>query len=274
MKFLAFFVLLSSLAFCQEPLTGVVYDAATKQPIPYAVAGIPSKKLGTVCDDKGNFKLAGPLSDSDTLKISAIGYYYRLISAKELAQSPLQVYLKPQPVQLAEVNVKAGKLVKEIAGNKKFNKKNCTAFIGKEDNWKGEEAAIRANYDAGQRAQIEDFNFYIVQNKYEDTLVFRLMLYNVGYMGLPGRTFLTKPVIFKTAVKQGPVHIDLKDYMIFTEKDFFISLECLMDKMEAGKFCFAGSIDTPSYVRKSAFSNWTRVSRGGADFNVTLSYQE
>jgi hypothetical protein len=91
---------------------------------------------------------------------------------------------------------------------------------------------------------------------------------------MPGKTFLSKPVIFKTAVKNGVVHVDLKDKGIYTDKDFFISLECLMDKMEAEQFCFAGSIETPSFVRSHAFSKWSRVRGGGADFNVTVSYQK
>jgi hypothetical protein len=190
------------------------------------------------------------------------------------AKSLESVSLDPYMEQLSEVNIKAGKVRRKVVGCKSFHKTSCTAFVGSEANWKGAEAAIRANYTEGAMAKIEDFSFFIVRNNYDDSLAFRLMLYYVNDWNLPGKTFLAKPVIFKTAVKNGVVHIALKDKNIFTDKDFFISLECLMDKMEAEKFCFAGSIETPSFVRLHAFSKWSRVRGGGADFSITVSYQK
>ena len=104
--------------------------------------------------------------------------------------------------------------------------------------------------------------------------MFRLNLYSITTKNLPGETFLRKPIIFKTAVKQGVVHVDLKKYNITYGNDFFISLECLMDKMDQTKFCFAGSAKIPSYVKTSTFMNWYRVRGGGADLNVTVSYNK
>ncbi|HEX7414236.1 MAG TPA: hypothetical protein VF411_09340, partial [Bacteroidia bacterium] len=68
------------------------------------------------------------------------------------------------------------------------------------------------------------------------------------------------------------VQVNLKDYLISTTRDFFISLECLEEKMESGKFCFAGSIKVPSFVKTSPFAKWVRVKGGGGDFNVKVSY--
>ena len=98
------------------------------------------------------------------------------------------------------------------------------------------------------------------------------MLYEVDEKGYPGKTFLKKPILFKTIAKEGEVLVNLKDHSISTTGDFFISLECLEEEMESAKFCFAGSIKVPSFFKTSAFSRWGKVKGGGGDFNVKVSY--
>jgi hypothetical protein len=251
-----------------------ITDASAKTGIPFASVGIKGKNIGTVADENGNFELSIlKCSGDDTLKVSAIGYKTKAFTVSEAKQSMNKIiYLEPQIVKLNEVVVTSKKVKRKVLGTSKYSTKNCSAFQGLEGNWRGEEAAIRANNEEGKSVFIEDFNFYIIQNKYEDSLVFRLMLYSVDNRNLPGPTFLNKPIIFKTAVKQGIVHVDLRNYNIVHEGDFFISLECLMNKMEQTKFCFAGSIGVPSYVKTSTFMHWYRVKGGGADLNVTVSY--
>jgi hypothetical protein len=168
---------------------------------------------------------------------------------------------------LTEIKVKPKKSV--ILGTYKYSTKNCTAFTGKTGNWKGEQAAIQANNPEDVTVYFETFSFYVVKNLYHDSLQFRVMLYRVAENGRPGSTFLKKPILFKTNSKQGEVNVDLKPYDIVHTGDFFISLECLEDEMDASKFCFAGSIKVPSYF-KSAFGRWGKVKGGGGDFNVKV----
>jgi len=271
---LIFFVFFSFVIFSQNPFNAAIIDAETRAPIPFASIGIKGKNIGTVANERGNFELNILLCDEDdTLKISAIGYKTKAFTVSEARQSGTKIIiLEPKTVKLDEVVIKSKKVKRKVLGTTKYSTRNCSAFMGTNGNWKGEEAAIRANNEKGKHVFIEDFNFYIIQNKYEDSLIFRLNLYSVNAKNLPGETFLKKPIIFKTTVKQGVVHVDLKPYNITYNDDFFISLECLMDKMESTKFCFAGSSAVPSYVKTSAFMNWYKVRGGGADLNVTVSY--
>jgi hypothetical protein len=266
--------LISKLLQAQTLVKGTVLDEITNEPIPYASVGLLGKSQGMICDGNGNFELSlHGFLDTDTLKFTSIGYEPKLIlmsQAKTFTNE--KVKLKALTTQLSEVKVKAGK--GKILGTQKFSKKTCTAFIGVGNNWRGEEAAIRANNNPGTLVYLEEFRFYVIKNLYEDSLVFRLCLYEVNEKEMPGKMFLQKPIIFKTKVKQGDVFVDLREYFIFTDKDFFISLECLMNKMEATQFCFSGSIDTPSYTRTSFFTRWRRVSRGGADLSIKASYQK
>lgn len=274
MRFLSIFLVFPLLSGAQGIYNAKITDASSNAGIPFASIGIKGKNIGTVADEKGNFEMnILKCEEDDTLKISAIGYKTKGFTVSEARQSMSKIILlEPLVVKLDEILITSKKVKRKTLGTTKYSTKNCSAFQGLEGNWKGEEAAIRANNEKGKSVFIEDFNFYIIQNKYEDSLVFRLMLYSVNTKNLPGETFLKKPVIFKTAVKQGIVHVDLRNYNIIYNDDFFISLECLMDKMDQTKFCFAGSAKVASYVKTSTFMNWYRVRGGGADLNVTVSY--
>ncbi len=274
LRWFTYFVLLYNLSFGQNIINGIIKDANNSQPIPYASIGVVGKHFGTLCDQNGNFELSIPFfTDEDTLKLSAVGYENLSITKAGVRSiKGKTLLLKPLVYDLTEVKVKPQKVYNKILGTSDYSKKNCTAFIGENDNWKGEQAAIQANNKKGTTVYIEGFNFYIINNAYIDSLKFRVMFYEVGAKGYPSKTFLKKPIIFKTNVKQGEVHVDLKDYFISTSDDFFISLECLEDTMEPGKFCYAGSVKVPSFYKTSAFGRWGRVRGGGGDFNVNVSY--
>jgi hypothetical protein len=79
--------------------------------------------------------------------------------------------------------------------------------------------------------------------------------------------------------KQGEFTLVLKDYNIRCNRDFFVSLECLMDEMDITKFCYTSSIATSSYYKVKAFSKWhntkgTGSGGGGADFKINVSYTD
>jgi hypothetical protein len=258
----------------QQIINGVVKDEQSLNPVPFATIGMTGKHFGTLTNEKGDFELSTPyFSDADTLKISAIGYETISLAKEEVRGIKNKILLlKPIAYELNEVKVKPLKVRTKILGTEDYSKKNCTAFMGENENWKGEQAAIKAGNKEGQTVYIEEFGFYIIKNDYPDSLKFRIMFYEVGAKGYPSKTFLKKPIVFKTNVKQGEVKVDLKDYSVSTTGDFFISLECLEAKMEAAKFCYAGSVGVPSFYKTTAYGRWGRVKGGGGDFNVKVSY--
>ena len=263
---------ISGFAYAQLSISGVVKDNSTQQGIPFASIGIVGTQAGTLTDGNGNFLLTIPHL-TDSIHISSIGYNGLSLSANELQSNPRHVfYLKPEAYKLNEVVVDAKNMMYKILGTSNYSKEICSAFIGENANWRGEQAAILVTKKDSTKVLLESFGFYVVKNNYTDSLQFRIMLYEVDEKGYPGNTFLKKPLLFKTNIKQGEVRVDIRDYYITHSTDFFISLECLEEKMEAHKFCFAGSIKVPSFVKTSAFAKWIRVRGGGADLNVKVSY--
>jgi hypothetical protein len=276
MKKIAALLFVSQFGFAQIVLKGKVIEEGTNQPVSFASVGVKSRTYGTVCDENGNFELkVGTFLDSDTLKISAIGYQAKgFLMNKAKSFTSETIILKPGSIQLSEVKVKPGKTVQKTLGNKNYNENICMSFQGPEGSWKGTEVSIKANNKKGRLVFIEDFNFYIVKNLYKDSLTFRLNFYKEDKDGMPGENILRKPIIFKTKVRSGIVSIKLKDYFINCDDDFFISLECLEEKIDKDVFCFSGALLGPSYAKMSTFSDWVKLPVGGVDLNVTVTYQK
>lgn len=272
----AFLVLFGALfAAVQAQVKGKIIDNLGK-PVSYASIGVVGKAIGTLSNEDGSFELL--LRDDlakDSIRISAIGYHTITFSVPDFRLKSAEIRLENAPVELEEVKIKSKKIKFTYLGNKDYTKNNCSGFVKNSDNWKGSEAAILAGNKAGRYVKLESFSFYVIQNKYADSLLFRLMFYETAdtkYQYPKQKTFLRKPIIFKVGIKQGEFTLDLSSYNITTSSDFYISLECLMDEMDISKFCYAGSYGTPSFVKSSAFERWTRVRGGGGDFNVKVSY--
>lgn len=274
-KLLFYLLLISTAATSQTIVKGKVTENSGTG-IPYASIGIKGKTYGTVCDEEGNFELKiNSFTDNDSLKISAIGFRQKTISMKTAkGYSGEKITLMPAAVQLNEIKIKPQKTVTKVLGNKHYNKNICLSFQGAENNWKGAEISIKANNRKGRLVFLENFNFYIVKNLYEDSLTFRLNFYKENQEGLPGENILRKPIVFKTKIKEGIVSVNLKNYLINADDDFFMSLECLEETIDKDKLCFSGSVSGPSFMKVATFMDWMKIPFGGIDFNVTVSYQK
>lgn len=271
--------MLSANFFAQQKISGVIFDKTGNKPISFASIGIAGKQVGTLSDENGLFELI--LTDdqkNDTLKVYAIGYKPQVFNAAGFTKEVnKKIFLESLPTQLAEVEIKSKKIKYKTLGTTKYSKNNCSGFVKNTNNWKGSECALKIHNKGTKTVLMETFSFYIIQNKYSDSLTFRLMFYEAAdtkWQYPSTRPFMKKPIIFKVGQKQGEFVLNIKDYDVCTSKDFYVSLECLMNEMEITKFCYAGSYSSPSFVKAAAFSKWTQVRGGGPDFNVKVSYSD
>ncbi len=279
MKYILLFLTITGNLFSQQKISGVILDKASNKPIAFASIGIVGKQVGTLSDENGVFELTlAEYQKKDTLKVYAIGYKPQVFYAPDLIKDlNKKMSLEALPTQLAEVEVRSKKIKYKTLGTTKYSKNNCSGFVKNTNNWKGSESALKINNKDGRQVLMETFSFYIIQNKYADSLTFRLMFYEAAdtkWQYPSTRPFMKKPIIFKIGQKNGEFVLNIKDYGIYTSKDFYVSLECLMDEMEITKFCYAGSYDSPSFVKAAPFSKWTQIRGGGPDFNVKVSYTD
>ncbi len=289
MKLLILYVFFTSTCLGQTLIKGIIIDKTTGQPIPFVSIGIIGKSIGTLTDENGNFEVKlYENQKKDSLKIYTIGYKPIVFLVSDFMKEVNQkISLENLPTQLEEVTIRPKKVKYKILGTSNYTKNNCTGFADMAGNWKGSEAAILIRNN--KNSFIESFNFYVIQNKYSDSVLFRLNFYerisppknSPVWLGQDwvGPTILKKAIVFKVGIKQGEFSLPLIKYNIQTSKDFFVSLECLMDEMEITKFCYSGSIAVESFFKVKAFSTWHRTGGrngrpggGGADFNVKVSY--
>ncbi|MBL7921833.1 MAG: carboxypeptidase-like regulatory domain-containing protein [Bacteroidia bacterium] len=279
MKYLLPFLIIACNLVAQQKISGLIIDKTTNMPISFASIGIVGKQVGTLSNENGFFELILTEDQKkDTLKVYAIGFKAQFFSATDLLKEVnKKMSLEAMPKQLEEVVVKSKKIKYKTLGTTKYSKNNCSGFVKNTNNWKGSESALKINNKEGRQVLMESFSFYIIQNNYADSLTFRLMFYEAAdtkWQYPSTRPFMKKPIIFKIGQKNGEFVLNIKDYGIYTSKDFYVSLECLMDEMEITKFCYAGSYDSPSFVKAAAFSKWTQIRGGGPDFNVKVSFTD
>lgn len=275
MKSLLFFLLLFPTLQAQISVSGVIREKESNLPIPFAGIGLSNKSIGTLSSENGEFSFTvNKQEENDSIRFLAIGYKAITIRLSDyLMRSEKKIELEKDASLLDEVVIESKKIKKETLGTTKYSKSNCTGFVKGSSNWIGSETALLAGNKEGRKVLIESFSFYIIQNKYSDSLRFRLMFYEASEKKWPRlHTFLRKPVFFKVGQANGEFTLDLKEMNITTTHDFFISLECLSSEVDISKFCYAGSYNSPSFVRPAYFSRWYKGKGGGADLNVKVSY--
>ncbi len=266
-----------SLSVAQIKLTGVILNANSKTPISFTSVGLLGKSYGTVSDENGTFELElKNENEKDSVRIASIGFKTKTFLVKNyLSEKIRTVYLEEESIVLDEVIVNSTKIKYKELGANDYSTKNCSGFVKNENNWRGSEAAIIAGNKVGRFVLIENFKFYIIKNLYTDSLRFRLKFYEASEKKYPRyKLIMKKPVYFKVGIKNGEVEVKLKEYNITTDKDFFVSLECLENEMDINKFCYAGSYSTPCFAKTAAFASWIRTRAGGADFTVKVSYSD
>lgn len=274
MRFLFHIFLIFGVLKAQTIISGKLTNEKNEA-IPYASVGSIKQNTGVLSDENGFFNLElASYNETDSIKLFAIGYKERNISILEIKTSGLnELRLREEGKTLDEVNVTAKKLYRKKLGIVKYDKTNCSGFVGIGSNWKGVEIGIRIPNANKQLLKIVDFHFYVIKNTMPDSLIFRLNVYSSSEY-YPTKNILKKPIIFKTAVKQGEVSLDLSAYDIKAYDDFFVSLECLMEKVDIKDFCFAGQNSEPSYIRDGVFKKWKKMRGGGGAFNVSVLYQK
>jgi outer membrane cobalamin receptor len=86
-------------------LRGVVHDAVTNQPVPYALVNLPDAELNVVADSVGRFALEAS-AEQAAVVVSRVGYEEKRWERVD-ASRPVTFYLQPSPVHLEGISVSA-----------------------------------------------------------------------------------------------------------------------------------------------------------------------
>ncbi len=127
---LVFFLLfLYGKIFPQYTITGKVFAAETKEPVPFATVLLKGTAVGASTDFDGNFQITTD-KISDSLIASYIGYRKTVIALKRGLPQTLSIplFVVNGGIALTEINVKAGenpahRIIRAAIAHKKFNNK-------------------------------------------------------------------------------------------------------------------------------------------------------
>ncbi len=92
----------------EKIIQGVVADALTKEPIPFANISIKNSRAGTVTDSIGRFKIKLPAVQHTIIIASHISYYTTTYVLNDSESDNINIYLPVKEFQLADVIVSAG----------------------------------------------------------------------------------------------------------------------------------------------------------------------
>ena len=261
--------------------TGEVLDRATGEPIPYVNIGIMEARIGTVSNAKGVFSLIveNPSKYEDkNLLISCLGYEPKEIPVNALAKvfdGFPRILLEPKVYELDEITVSNldGDFINQRLGYRNSGEQIFGYWIG--DTGLGAELATRIIARKGKR-KIKTLEFE-VWHITADSVQVRVNIYasNNKKGGIPGENLNTsKKNILYTITKDTKIgRVDLSDYNIFVENDFFVSLELLgMFGGDEIELILAGTLSRPGSFRKYvSMDRWQRLSYSMA-YRVQTEY--
>lgn len=227
----AAFLLLCAQANAQSTtLSGTVVDAASGQPIPFAVVEIPARHLGVQATEQGTFVLELPaaLAPADSLRATSLGYQARQFAVP--AASPGRLALLAAAVALPEAVVRPPGPPTVLGpgddGDRAgFSQGNLRAVGSK--GWQ-----VARRFEQAPTGVVQAVRFYVKPNsqcgKASAKTPFRVRLYAAdGPAGAPGTDLLTTSIL-TVATGKGWHEVDLLRYQIKVPMaGFYVAMEWL-----------------------------------------------
>jgi hypothetical protein len=115
---------------------------------------------------------------------------------------------------------------------------------------------------------IEAFHAVLDYNKF-DTFKFRINIYNLK-KGVPNENILTENIIATTQIKKGILTVNLSDYNIVVNENFFISIELIEQMGQGGLHFLADYKGSPIITRAASQGKWNKQDDLSFGFSVTV----
>jgi hypothetical protein len=219
---LYFLVLFFNIQFYGQTITGYVIDNSNGEPLIYASIGVIGTTVGTITNEKGNFRLdVINLPPKSIVRISMIGFKSRTFTIDQLLIKQYSISLERETYNLPEVFVSpAGKLIN--VGTTSFSFKNGFCGWGGNDFGKGWEIGTKIDLgDSPKRLK----SLHIRVNKQSfDSSLFRLHIRNI-LDSLPQNELLKTNILIAITKESGWITIDLSKYNLVFEGEIALSLE-------------------------------------------------
>lgn len=145
-----------------QELRGVLSDAKTGLPIPFANVTVKGTTLGTVTDTAGFFTLNRSFKQGDSLRISAVGY--KAITLSAIGKDTLHILLESDARDLGLIDIKAGEnpaiiLLRKVLEKKPFHNPESQAYFSYDSYSKVEIDFLGMSKTPPKKGLLKDFAF-------------------------------------------------------------------------------------------------------------------
>lgn len=245
--------------FSQEVIIeGIIIDSKTKEKISFANIGIQLKDIGTISNEKGDFKIHIPTeNNNDTLSFSHLGFIKKQIPIKDLLKNKNTIELSREIKTLDEIKINVSIKKKPIKIGTQSYSSMVAGYVRENNNKNNDIRELAKKIKTKKPIRINDININLFLVRIPD-VKFRVNFYS-EVNGLPGDKVNTEEIIINTTIKDGWNTIDVSDYNLVFNKTFFVSLEYLPDfGSNTEPFRFSGQLFGESITRAASFGNWKR----------------
>ena len=277
MACLSFFIFSQNQFFAQSnSVRGTIFNEKN-EPLSYVNIGIIGTSLGTVSDEKGDFKLYfdETIAENDTVRFSSIGFSTQDFSINKLrGNEDFNLEMKISNNTFTEVVVLPGFEKTKTKGNKNTGARmNVYNSISKKPN-QNLGAEIGRKFKIKTTTQLKKNRFFVAKNNF-DTVRFRINIYHLKRRK-PGKNILTQNIIKEVVEKKtGWIEVDLTPYQILSDKSVIVGVEWIYHSKN-GRFLTL-SISVPSvgsvhFYKYGSQNKWKRFSMMSSAMQLEMAF--
>lgn len=265
-----------------QTITGKVINQSDGEPIEYVNIGIVEIAIGTITNEKGEFKLdTKGLPIDSKVRISMVGFQTQTFTVDELSKNSNSIKLLEQTYTIAEVIVKPKGIIRKV-GTTSSTKGGGVLGWGGTQFGSGHEQGTMINL-GNTPVMLKSLHVKLYKQSFDSTLL-RLHIRNIAD-DIPNNELLKENVIINISEESGWVEFDISKYGIVLSGEIALSLEWLkvygvnenrLVRMNKSKIPTANVLFTKSnnagtsYMRKGSEAKWVKLDNQSPSFYLTI----
>ncbi|SDH07081.1 carboxypeptidase-like regulatory domain-containing protein [Winogradskyella thalassocola] len=245
-----------------QTINGVVKDSLSGEVIAYANIVLKNGK-GTYSDEFGSFKLTVKNVDTDTLKVSTIGYESQFIPVNLFKDDLIyNVLLAPKTEGLDEVLISSKKLKygkKEILGEQREGNQSVTSLIGYE-------TAVLIENPENKTGKVN--GVYINLKKRNDAeyiATFNVKFYQFDSIAnAPGKLMYNENIYVQPKNKKYRLWVNVEDFgILFPKNGMCVGVEMVNTYGKVKKYAYFGPMYRYTFTEDKTLQTWSNYHNSG-----------
>ncbi|WP_179333355.1 carboxypeptidase-like regulatory domain-containing protein [Winogradskyella costae] len=263
MKIITLLVVLFNLSIGNaQAINGVVKDSLSGEVIAYANIVLKNGK-GTYSDESGSFKLNIKNTNTDTIKVSTMGYESKMISVNLLKDNLVyDILLVPKTEGLDEVLISSRKLKygeKEILGEQREGNQSVTSLIGYE-------TAVLIENRKNKTGKVN--RVYINLKKRNDAeyiATFNVKFYQFDSIAnAPGKLLYNENIYIQPKNKKYRLWVNVSDLgILFPENGICVGVEMVNTHGKVKKYAYFGPMYRYTFTENKMLQTWSNYHNSG-----------